>query len=52
VTKIEGAREAFESLDGRFVYYANVDAPGIWKVPVAGGEETRVLDRGGRTFGL
>jgi Tol biopolymer transport system component len=39
--------EAFESDDGRFVYYAKLNAPGIWKVPVAGGEETRVLDRGG-----
>ncbi len=47
-TKTKGAREAFESLDGRFVYYANLDAPGIWKVPVGGGEETRVLDRGGQ----
>ena len=44
-----GAREAFESLDGKSVYYAKLDAPGIWKVPVAGGEETRVLDRGGQS---
>jgi Tol biopolymer transport system component len=29
------------------VYYAKSDGPGIWKVPVEGGEETRVLDRGG-----
>jgi Tol biopolymer transport system component len=44
-----GAREAFESLDGKFIYYAKWDAPGIWKVPVDGGEETRVLDRGGQS---
>jgi hypothetical protein len=49
VTKTKGAREAFESLDGRFVYYAKLDASGIWKVPVEGGEETRVLDRGGQS---
>jgi Tol biopolymer transport system component/tRNA A-37 threonylcarbamoyl transferase component Bud32 len=47
VTKTEGGEEAFESLDGKSVYYAKLDAPGIWKVPAAGGEETRVLDRGG-----
>ena len=49
VAKAKGTDEAFESLDGKFVYYAKLDAPGIWKVPVAGGEETRVLDRGGRS---
>jgi Tol biopolymer transport system component len=49
VTKAKGAREAFESLDGRFVYYAKLDVPGIWKVLVAGGEEARVLDRGGQS---
>jgi hypothetical protein len=48
VTKTKGGDEAFESLDGKFVYYAKLDAPGLWKVPVAGGEETRVFDRGGQ----
>ena len=43
-----GGDEAFESADGKFVYYAKLDAPGVWKVPVAGGKETRVLDRGGQ----
>ncbi len=47
VTKTKGGREAFESLDGKFVYYAKLGAQGIWKVPVAGGEETQVLDKGG-----
>jgi len=47
VTKTKGAREAFESLDGKFVYYAKLGAPGIWKVPAAGGEATRVLERSG-----
>jgi Tol biopolymer transport system component/DNA-binding winged helix-turn-helix (wHTH) protein len=45
VTKTKGAEEAFESIDGQFVYYAKMPT-GIWKVPVAGGEETRVLDQG------
>jgi Tol biopolymer transport system component len=46
VTKNKGAKEAFESLDGKFVYYAKLNAPGIWKIPVLGGEETRVIEQG------
>jgi hypothetical protein len=49
VAKAKGADEAFESLDGKFVYYATLDTPGIWKAPVAGGEETQVLDWGGQS---
>ncbi len=43
--QVVGAKgeEAFESSDGKFVYYANFDAPGIWKVSVAGGEGIRVI---------
>jgi Tol biopolymer transport system component len=42
----KGGFAAFESTDGRFVYYAkSVDAPGIWRVPVDGGEESPVLDQ-------
>jgi Tol biopolymer transport system component/predicted Ser/Thr protein kinase len=44
VTK-QGGREAFESLDGRFVYYAKGDVPGLWRVPAEGGEEVKVLDQ-------
>ena len=44
VTK-QGGREAFESPDGRFVYYAKGDVPGLWRVPAEGGEEVKVLDR-------
>ncbi len=46
-----GGWGAFESLDGKYLYFSkwggSVFAPGdgIWKVPVGGGEETRVLDR-------
>jgi len=49
VVKQKGADEAFESLDGKFVYYAKLDVPGIWKVPVEGGEETMVVNRGRRS---
>jgi eukaryotic-like serine/threonine-protein kinase len=43
VTK-QGGREAFESPDGRFVYYAKENVPGLWRVPSEGGEEVKVLD--------
>jgi len=46
VTKNSGAREAYESFDGKFVYYAKWDVPGIWKIPAEGGEETRVIEQG------
>jgi hypothetical protein len=40
----EGGAIPFESLDGRKVYYQKKQAASaVWKVPVAGGEETRVL---------
>jgi Tol biopolymer transport system component len=43
VTK-SGGEEAFESADGKFVYWAKLGVAGIWRVPVEGGEESRVLD--------
>jgi Tol biopolymer transport system component/serine/threonine protein kinase len=43
-----GGREAFESPDGKFVFYAKLDSAGIWKVPAGGGQETRVLEHGGQ----
>lgn len=39
-----GGREAFESPDGKFVYYSKLDVPGLWSVPVEGGDETQVLE--------
>ncbi len=42
----KGGREAFESPDGKFVYYHKHYVPGIWRVAVEGGEETEVLDQG------
>jgi Tol biopolymer transport system component len=43
VTK-RGGFAAFESPDGKFVYYTALK-PGIWRVAVEGGEETPVLDQ-------
>jgi Tol biopolymer transport system component/DNA-binding winged helix-turn-helix (wHTH) protein len=40
-----GGVYAIESDDGRFLYYAKFEQPGIWKMPLNGGEETRVLDQ-------
>jgi Tol biopolymer transport system component len=36
---------AAESTDGRYLYYSKFESPGIWKMPLNGGEEIRVLDR-------
>ena len=43
----QGGYEAFESPDGKFVYYSKYQAPGIWRVAVEGGEETLFLDKAG-----
>jgi Tol biopolymer transport system component len=40
-----GGREAFESPDGRFVYYAKENVPGLWRMPAEGGEEVKVLNQ-------
>jgi Tol biopolymer transport system component/DNA-binding winged helix-turn-helix (wHTH) protein len=36
-----------ESVDGRFLYFAKFEAPGIWQMPLSGGEETRILNQPG-----
>jgi Tol biopolymer transport system component len=42
----QGGFAAFESPDGNYVYYAKGrDVPGLWRVPVKGGEEALVLNR-------
>ena len=41
----KGGREAFESGDGRYLYYAKATEPGIWKAPIDGGEETPVCEQ-------
>jgi Tol biopolymer transport system component/DNA-binding winged helix-turn-helix (wHTH) protein len=41
----QGGSAAFESADGRWLYYATETRPSsIWRVPVGGGEETKILD--------
>jgi serine/threonine protein kinase len=40
----QGGRLAFESMDGKYVYYCKDSGPGIWRVPVDGGEELKILD--------
>ena len=45
VTK-NGGREAYESPDGKTVYYSKLGVPGIWRLAVDGGEETQVLAAG------
>jgi len=46
VTK-QGAFQAFESADGRLLYYSKYyGVQGVWKIPVEGGEEVRVLEQG------
>jgi len=43
----DGGFEPFESFDGKYVYYAKPwPTPGIWRVPVDGGQEVKILDRG------
>ena len=50
VTK-NGGVFAAESMDGRFIYFSKFEAPGIWKMPIDGGEESRLLaDQGGREW--
>ena len=41
----QGGADSMESPDGQFLYYTKARyTPGIWRRPVAGGEETFVLD--------
>ena len=44
VTKAGGIA-ATESRDGRFLYYSKYEANGVWRMPLAGGAEVRVLDQ-------
>jgi hypothetical protein len=45
VTRSQDGIEAFESADGKFLYYARSGQPGIWRGPAEGGEEIEVLDQ-------
>jgi Tol biopolymer transport system component len=46
VTKA-GGYEVFGSPDGKSVFYSKDQTPGIWSVPVEGGQETRLLEKPG-----
>ena len=40
----QGGFAALESPDGRFLYYAKgLAAPGLWRIPSSGGEETELI---------
>jgi len=36
---------AAESADGRFLYYSKYETPGVWRMPLNGGDEMRILDQ-------
>jgi hypothetical protein len=38
-----GGFAAFESSDGKFLYYAKDDEPGIWRMPTGGGDDIRIV---------
>ncbi|MCI0490811.1 MAG: DPP IV N-terminal domain-containing protein [Blastocatellia bacterium] len=40
-----GGFAAAESPDGKYLYYARRDEPGLWRMPLEGGEEALALDR-------
>jgi hypothetical protein len=44
VTK-NGGVYGVESADGQSFYYSKNEVPGVWKMPVSGGEETHILDQ-------
>jgi hypothetical protein len=44
VTTAAGAF-AIESTDGHSLYFSKHGVPGIWRMPLNGGEQTRVLDQ-------
>ena len=47
----KGGFAAFESPDGKTLYYAKgQNAPGLWKLPLQGGEETSVLEQPGAGY--
>jgi Tol biopolymer transport system component/DNA-binding winged helix-turn-helix (wHTH) protein len=40
-----GGFSAVESYDGRYLYYVKFFSPGIWRMPLEGGEEQRITDQ-------
>jgi Tol biopolymer transport system component/DNA-binding winged helix-turn-helix (wHTH) protein len=41
-----GGADAFESRDGKFVYYTKWEQRGIWRKPVEGGPDTLIINNG------
>jgi len=44
ITK-NGGLSSMESPDGKFLYFTKANAPGVWKIPVGGGDETLMMNR-------
>ena len=40
-----GGFSAVESDDGKYLYYVKFFSPGIWRMPLSGGEEERITDQ-------
>jgi Tol biopolymer transport system component len=40
-----GGLSAVESTDGRWLYYSKYESGGVWRMPLDGGQESRVLDQ-------
>jgi hypothetical protein len=40
-----GGFSALESYDGKHLYYVKFFSPGIWRMPLTGGEEERIIDQ-------
>ena len=40
-----GGFSALESYDGKYLYYVKFFSPGIWRMPLSGGEEQRITDQ-------
>lgn len=48
----QGGYLPIASLEGKFIYYGKRrNGPGIWRIPIGGGEESFVLDQHGAGFG-
>jgi Tol biopolymer transport system component/DNA-binding winged helix-turn-helix (wHTH) protein len=43
----QGGFVGSESIDGKWLYYTKPDSAGIWRVPVSGGEEAKILSQPG-----
>ena len=43
----DGGTYGRESMDGRFLYYSKLEAPGVWKRSLSDSQETRILDKSG-----